>query len=187
MERRRPLLLDLAEHLRPEVAAELGVLCRWDRLLEEIFHLFVILFTAHFALTSTPTELSFLRNIRTARNTRTLTRATEMPAASSISLYGSSSIKASVATRRYFVGSSWKATLMRSRASRRIAGSASFAQGRSSGKTVSRRECRRWSNAALVAMRRAQPRKLPCGWNRDRALRSEERRVGKECRSRGVA
>src|SRR5437879_11604771 len=111
MERRRLLLLDLAEHLRPEVAAELGVLCRRDRLLEEIFHLFVILFTAHFALTSTPTELSFLRNIRTARNTRTLTRATEMPAASAISLYGSSSIKASVAKRRYFVGSSWKATL----------------------------------------------------------------------------
>src|SRR5256884_7021865 len=129
MQRRGRLLLELAEHLRPEVAAELGVLCRRGRLLEEIFHLFVILFTAHFALTSTPKELSFLRRIRTARNTRTLTRATEMPAASAISLYGSSSIRASVATRRYFAGSSWNAILMRSRTSRRIGGSAAFGQG----------------------------------------------------------
>src|ERR1700704_430401 len=76
------LLHELAEHLRPEVAAESGLLCRRDRLLEELFHLFVIFFVAHFALTSTPRELSFLRSIRTARNTRTLTSAMEMPAAS---------------------------------------------------------------------------------------------------------
>src|SRR5438552_11297139 len=146
MERRGRLPFELAEHLRPEVAAELGVLCRRGRLLEEIFHLFVILFTAHFALTSTPKELSFLRRIRTARNTRTLTRATEMPAASAISLYGSSSIRASVATRRYFAGSSWNAILVRSRPSRRIAGAASLAHGRSSRRAVSRRESPSWSD-----------------------------------------
>src|SRR6266705_3373706 len=76
------LLLEPAEHLRPEVAAEFGVLCGRDRLPEELFHLFVIFFLAHFALTSTPRELSFLRSIRTARKTRTLTSATDMPAAS---------------------------------------------------------------------------------------------------------
>src|SRR5437867_2679386 len=168
MERRGRLPFELAEHLRPEVAAELGVLCRRGRLLEEIFHLFVILFTAHFALTSTPKELSFLRSMRTARNTRTLTSATDMPAASAMLLYGSSSIKASVATRRYFGGSSWKAFLIRSRASRRTAGSAVAGPARSSGSSVSRRECRRWSRAALVAILRAQARKLPAVSNRDR-------------------
>src|SRR6266480_976304 len=75
------LLLELAEHLRPEVAAEFGVQCGRDRLPEELFHLFVIFFLAHFALTSTPRELSSC-SIRTARNTRTLTSATDMPAAS---------------------------------------------------------------------------------------------------------
>src|SRR6266436_2884285 len=164
------LLLELAEHLRPEVATKFGLLCGRDRLLEEIFHLFVVCFVAHFALTSTPRELSFLRSIRTARNTRTLTSATDMPAASAMLLYGSSSTRASVATRRYFAGSSWKAILMRSRASRRTAGSAPVVHGRSPGKPVSRRECRRWSKAALVAMRRAQARKFPSGRNRDRAL-----------------
>src|SRR6266550_8450583 len=76
------LLLELAEHLRPEVAAEFGVLGARDRLPEELFHLFAIFFVAHFALTSTPRELSFLRSIRTARKTRNLTSATEIPAAS---------------------------------------------------------------------------------------------------------
>src|SRR2546429_3147081 len=42
-------------------------------------------FLSHFALTSTPRELSFLRSMRTARKTRTLTSAGEMPTASAIS------------------------------------------------------------------------------------------------------
>src|SRR5438093_5647884 len=137
MELRGGGFLQLAEHLRPEVAAEFGVARGRDCLLEEIFHLFVVPFATQ--------ALAML-------------------------LYGSSSIRASVATRRYFAGSSWKAVLMRSRDSRRIAGSAPVAHGRSSGKPDSRRECRRWSKAALVAMRRAQARKLPSDWNRDRAL-----------------
>src|SRR6266851_231399 len=80
-------------------------------------HLLISYFVAHFALTSTPKELIFLRSMRTARNTRTLTSATDMPAASAMLLYGSSSIKDSVATRRYFGGSSLKALLIWSRAS----------------------------------------------------------------------
>src|SRR6266478_10095099 len=160
------LFYEHVEHLRPEVAAEFSVLYARDRLPKERAHLLVIYFVAHFALTSTPKELSFLRSMRTARKTRTLTSATDMPAASAMLLYGSSSTRASVATRRYFAGSSWKAVLMRSRASRRIAGSVAFVQGGSPGKPVSRRECRRWSKAALVAMRRAQARKFPSGRNR---------------------
>src|SRR5213078_1683709 len=131
MELRGGGFLQLAEHLRPEVAAEFGVARGRDYLLEEIFHLFVVPFATHFALTSMPRQLSFLRSNRTARNTRTLTSATDMPAALAMLLYGSSSIRASVATRRYFAGSSWKAVLMRSRDSRRIAGSAPVAHGRS--------------------------------------------------------
>src|SRR6266568_3091770 len=164
------LFLELAEHLWPQVAAEFRVLRGRDGLLEEIFQLFVIFLFAHFALTSTPKELSFLRSMRTARNTRTLTSATDMPAASAMLMYGSASIKDSVATRRYFGGSSLKALLIRSRASRRTAGSAPVAQGRSSGSSVSRRECQRWSRAALVAIRRAQARKLPAGSKRARDL-----------------
>src|SRR5229473_1323323 len=76
------LLLELAEHLRPEVAAEFGIPCGRNRLLEESFQLFVICFVVHLALTSTLKELSFLRSIRTARKTRTLTSAAGMPAAS---------------------------------------------------------------------------------------------------------
>src|SRR6266851_86895 len=162
------LLFELAEHLRPEVAAEFGVFGGRDRLLEKLFHLFVIFFIAHFALTSTPKELSFLRSIRTARKTRTLTSAAEIPTASAMLLYGSSSIRASVATRRYFAGSSRNACLIRSRVSPRTAEFSLAAQGRSSGSSVSRRACRRWSRAALVAMRRAQARKLPAGSNRVR-------------------
>src|SRR6266480_3577219 len=162
------LLYKLAEHLRPEVAAEFSVLYARDRLPEERAHLLVIYFVVHFALTSTPKELSFLRSMRTARNTRTLTSATDMPAASAMLLYGSSSIKARVATTRYFGGCGWQAFLIRSRASRRTAGSAAVGPTRSSGSSVSRRECRRWSRAALVAILRAQARKLPAVSNRDR-------------------
>src|SRR5256885_1628065 len=155
------LLLEPAEHLRPEVAPEFSVLCGHDRLPEEPFHLFVIFFVAHFTLASTPKELSFLRSIRTARNTRTLTSAVDMPAASAMWLYGSSSMSANVATKRYFAGNWKKACLIRPRVSRRTAGSATAALARSSGSSVSRRECRRWSRAALVAILRAQARKLP--------------------------
>src|SRR5712671_4497240 len=86
------LLLELAEHLRPEVATKFGLPCGRDRLLEELFHLLVIFFVAHIALASTRRELSFLRSIRTARKRRTLTSAWEMPTASAMSSYGSSSI-----------------------------------------------------------------------------------------------
>src|SRR6476646_7112065 len=80
------LLLDSCEHLGPEVVAEFGVSCGRDGLLEEFFHLFVDFFLAHFTLTSTPRELSFFRNIRTARNTRTFTSDSEIPAAWAMSL-----------------------------------------------------------------------------------------------------
>src|SRR5207247_5407519 len=93
MELRGGGFLQLAEHLRPEVAAEFGVARGRDCLLEELFHLFVVPFATHFALTSMPRQLSFLRSNRTARNTRTLTSATDMPAALAMLLYGSCSIR----------------------------------------------------------------------------------------------
>src|SRR6266446_399109 len=133
------LLLEFAEHLRPEIAAEFGVLHGVDCCLEERFNFFAIFFICHFAPTSTPNELSFLRKMRTARNTRILTRAAETPIASAILSYGSSSISANVATMRYFAGNWKKACLIRSRVSRRTAGSATAALARSSGSAISRR------------------------------------------------
>src|SRR6266852_1944167 len=118
------LLLELAEHLWPEVAPEFSVPRRSDSLFEKFFDLFIVFFVVHFAPTSTPNELSFLRKMRTARNTRILTRAAEIPMASAILSYGSSSISANVATMRYFAGNWKKACLIRSRVSRHTAGSA---------------------------------------------------------------
>src|ERR1700721_521466 len=75
------LLFEFDQHLRPEVAAELAVFRGSDGLLEKLFHLFIEFFVAHFALTSTPRELSFFRNIRTARKTLIFTSALEIPTA----------------------------------------------------------------------------------------------------------
>src|SRR5689334_14301870 len=84
------LLVEPAEHLGPEVALQLGVLQGREFALEdlpELLFVFVIVhFVGHFAAASKPRELSFLRSMRTARKTRTLTSEAEMPAASAISL-----------------------------------------------------------------------------------------------------
>src|SRR5260370_36013632 len=77
------LLLELAEHLRPEVAAELGVLHGGDCCLGERFDFFAVFFIWHFASASSTTESSFLRKIRTARNPRLLTSAGGVPIPSS--------------------------------------------------------------------------------------------------------
>src|SRR5579859_3583863 len=79
------LLFDSSEHLGPEVAAEFGVPCRCDCLLEQFFHLFVWFFVDHFAVTPTPRKFNFFRNIRTARNTRTFTSDSEIPTARAMS------------------------------------------------------------------------------------------------------
>src|SRR5215472_3810722 len=88
--KRRAFRIEAEEHLRPEVALKLCVLQGRELALEKRAHLLFVLlifdFVAHFAAASKPRELSFLRSMRTARKTRTLTRATEMPAASAISL-----------------------------------------------------------------------------------------------------
>src|SRR5580658_1092848 len=76
----RPLF-ELAKHLRPEVAAEFGILNGRNGLLEEFLHFFVDFFVAHFTLTSTPRELSFFRNIRTARKTLIFTSDSVIPTA----------------------------------------------------------------------------------------------------------
>src|SRR5947207_13186690 len=55
------LFYKLAQHLRPEVAAEFSVLYARDRLPEERANLLVIYFVAHFALPYPPRESSFLR------------------------------------------------------------------------------------------------------------------------------
>src|SRR5712692_7134561 len=70
-------LLQPAEHLRPEVALELGLADRSARLSKQLSNSFFVLF-AH---GSTPRRLSFFRNRRTARKTRDLTAPTEMPRA----------------------------------------------------------------------------------------------------------
>jgi len=85
----------------PKIAAEFGVLHRGDGGLKENLDFRVFFFVVHFGLTSASSGLSFLRSMRTARNTRILTRAAEIPSASAMLLYGSSSISAKVATKRY--------------------------------------------------------------------------------------
>src|SRR5438876_10140049 len=84
-----PILgVEAAEHPGPEVTRKLGFLEGRKLALEKRpKFLFVRIrhFLSHFALTSTPRELSFLRSMRTARKTRTLTSAGEMPTASAIS------------------------------------------------------------------------------------------------------
>src|SRR5215467_9210950 len=107
--------VETTQHLRPEVALEFSALHWTERFFEKRFDFLFVFLVGHFAVhrtvvplaaAATPSELSFLRNMRTARNTRTFTSAWEMPAASAISLYGSSSMSASVATRRYLAGNS---------------------------------------------------------------------------------
>src|SRR5580693_1835677 len=78
------LLFEFAEHLRPQIAAEFAALNGSDRLFEQFFHV-VDFFVAHFAITSGRRELSFFRNIRTARKTLTFTSDSEIPAAWAIS------------------------------------------------------------------------------------------------------
>src|SRR5215471_7258944 len=105
--------IETAQHLKPEVALEFSVFHWTERLFQKRLDFLFVFLVGHFAVhrtvvplavAATPSELSFLRNRRTARNTRTFTSASEMPAASAISQYGSSSMSASVATRRYFAG-----------------------------------------------------------------------------------
>src|SRR5208282_5740097 len=138
-------LLEFAEHLRPEVAAEIGVLCWRDGLLEELFELvvFVEFLVAHFAWTSTPRKLSFFRSIRTARKSLTFTSDSGMPTAWAILACGSSSMSASVATSRYFAGSCWKASLICLRLSLPSAGSPVGGEARLSGRSDSGRACLR--------------------------------------------
>src|SRR5580693_325013 len=73
------------EHLRPEVAAELRAFDGGDGLLEKFLHFFIDFVVVHFRPTSTPRELSFFRNIRTARKTLIFTSASELPAALAMS------------------------------------------------------------------------------------------------------
>src|SRR5215472_10339409 len=130
--------VETAQHLRPEVALEFSVFHWTERLFQKRLDFLFAFLVGHFAVhktivplaaAATPSELSFLRNRRTARNTRTFTSASEMPAASAISQYGSSSISARVATRRYFAGNSRNARRSWPRSSPRTAESPCGAAG----------------------------------------------------------
>src|SRR5215469_15388277 len=130
--------VETAQHLRPEVALEFSVFHWTERLFQKRFDFLFVFLIGNFAVhgtivplgaAATPSELSFLRNMRTARNTRTFTSASEMPAASVISQYGSSSMSANDATRRYFAGNSRNARRSWPRSSPRTAESPCGAAG----------------------------------------------------------
>src|SRR5713101_4838416 len=65
-------LVQLSQHVRPEIAAEFGVRDRREKLFEEFFQLFVVLFVHLFVPNGAYKEPSFLRSMRTARKTRIL-------------------------------------------------------------------------------------------------------------------
>src|SRR5690242_11776570 len=93
------------QHLRPEVARKFLVAHRRDVPLEKFAKLVVVIVTHWRAPGVIPILARFLRSIRTARNTRIFTTEAEVPTASAMLSYGSSSTSASVAMRRYFAGS----------------------------------------------------------------------------------
>src|SRR5713101_7195179 len=80
-------LIQLSHHFRPEVALQLGVFQRPQRVPEPLPHLFQIFFVHGL----TPMRWSFFRNSRTPRNSRSLTAPSEIPRASAIRPLGSSS------------------------------------------------------------------------------------------------
>src|SRR5713226_54123 len=91
-------LVEPAKHRRPQIPLQLAILHRRQGPFQGLTGFFVV----SFAHGSTPNRCSFLRSRRTARKTRDFTAPTEIPSASAICSYGSSSMSARVAATWYF-------------------------------------------------------------------------------------
>ena len=120
--RRQPVpvagaFIETPQHLRPQVASQLAFHGP-QGLLQQVSD-FLLFFFIHGLY---PGFLISCAILRIARNSLDLTAAVEIFSASAISPCGHCSISASVATTRSLAGNCWKASWVRSRISRWIAG-----------------------------------------------------------------
>src|SRR5260370_6891284 len=171
----RGSLLQPSQHVRPKIAAQIRpilALAQWWNCAAQGFakvfefvlarSLFAqILSQVVIAHGRTPCFSSFVRNMRTPRNIRSLAATGVIPSDSAISWYDSSSIRPSWTTTRRRGGSSANAREIFLRVSSRTTASGFSSAAICSGSSNSGPAPPRWSSPSLTAMRLSHPPKFP--------------------------
>src|SRR5258705_10362870 len=170
--------LEPAQHFGPKIAAKFEML-DWRQSVTQHFSEAVEFFSLQRIFHPvfqgilhgcTPARCNFFRNKRTARNMRSFTAPAEIPNASPIFGYVSSSINPSCATTRRRGGNSKNALRSATRVCCCTAESGFCWAASSSGRSTYGRLPRRWSSARFVAMRRSHEENFASGLNRPWAL-----------------